>query len=70
MAQTKAQSWFEAWANIVIGFGINLAANLAILPLFWFHPTVSDAFGIGILFTVISLVRSFVLRRIFNKLHG
>jgi hypothetical protein len=70
MAQTRSQSWFEAWANIAIGFGINLAANLAILPLFGFHPTVSDAFGIGVLFTVISLIRSFVLRRIFNRLHG
>lgn len=70
MAQTKAQSWFEAWANIAIGFGINLIANLMVLPIFGFYPTVSDAFGMGVIFTVISLIRSYLLRRLFNKLHG
>lgn len=70
MAQTRTQSWVEAGANIAIGFGINLVANLLVLPLFGFYPTVTDAFGIGVIFTLISLVRSYALRRIFNKLHG
>lgn len=60
----------EAWSNIVVGFVINLIANLIVLPVFGFHVTVSDAFGIGVIFTGISLARSYVLRRIFNKLHG
>ena len=67
-SQTKLGSFIEAWLNIAVGFGINFAANLVILPQFGFAITVSDAFGIGVIFTVISLVRSYVLRRFFNGL--
>lgn len=68
MAQTRAGSFAEAWANIAVGFGINYAANLIVLPWFGLAVTPSKAFGIGIVFTVISLARSYVLRRWFNGL--
>ena len=66
--QTKLGSFVEAWANIAVGFGINYCANLLVLPLFGLNVTPSDAFGIGVIFTVISLVRSYILRRWFNGL--
>ena len=68
MAQTKWGSFAEAWANIAVGFGINFTANLLVLPWFGFHVTAADAFGIGIIFTGISLARSYILRRWFNGL--
>ena len=68
MAQTKFGSFIEAWANIAVGFSINFFANMAILPLFGFKVTAGSAFEIGLIFTVISLVRSYVLRRWFNGL--
>jgi hypothetical protein len=69
MAQTKLGSIAEAWANIAIGFTINYCANLMILPLFGFHSlTARNNFIIGCIYTVISLVRSYVLRRWFNNL--
>lgn len=69
MAQTKLGSITEAWANIAVGFTINFAANMLILPLFGFHSlTLRNNFIIGLLYTVISLVRSYVLRRWFNGL--
>jgi len=68
MAQTKTGSLVEALANIAVGFSINWCANMAILPLFGFHVTGGQAFGIGLIFTAISLVRSYVLRRWFNGL--
>jgi hypothetical protein len=68
MAQTKLGSFIEAWANIVVGFAINFCANMAILPLFGFKVTAGGAFEIGLIFTAISLVRSYVLRRWFNGL--
>lgn len=69
MAQTKFGSVIESLANIAVGFTINFTANLIILPLFGFHNlTVRNNFIIGILYTVISLVRSYVLRRYFNGL--
>jgi hypothetical protein len=67
--QTKLGSILEAWANIFIGFGINFCANMLILPLFGFHNlTIGKNFEIGLLYTVISLVRSYVLRRSFNRI--
>lgn len=68
MTQTRTGSAVEALANIVVGFSINWIANLLVLPLFGFQVTGAQAFGIGLIFTVISLVRSYVLRRWFNGL--
>lgn len=68
MAQTRLGSFVEAWANIAIGFAINWTANMLILPLFGFTTlTAAKAFGIGLAFTAISLIRQYVLRRWFNK---
>lgn len=67
MSQTVWGSIVEAKANIVIGFAINYAANLLILPLFGFTGlTLAKNFEIGLLYTVISIVRQFVIRRWFN----
>ena len=41
---------------------------MLILPLFGFHLSGTTAFEIGLIFTVISLVRSYILRRWFNGL--
>lgn len=66
--QTRLGSWIEAWANIFVGFAINWTANMIILPWFGFKMTGGKAFQIGLMFTIISLVRSYVLRRWFNGL--
>jgi hypothetical protein len=66
--QTRMGSFVEAWANILVGFTINFIANLAVLPLFGFNVTPSAAFGIGLVFTAISLARSYVLRRWFTNI--
>ncbi|QQP96529.1 DUF7220 family protein [Lysobacter enzymogenes] len=69
MTQTKTGSLAEAGANIAVGFAINWTANMLVLPLFGFTGlTAGKAFGIGLVFTVISLVRSYILRRWFNGL--
>ena len=69
MRQTRLGSWLEAWANIAVGFGVNWLANMIVLPAFGFHVTGSQAFHIGLVFTAISLVRSYLLRRVFNRIH-
>jgi len=69
MSQTRLGSFVESWANIIVGFSINFVANMLILPAFGFTSlTLKSNFVIGLLYTVISLVRSFVLRRWFNGL--
>lgn len=69
MSQTKKGSFIESWANVVIGFTINFVANLVILPAFGFSTlTAKTNFIIGLIYTVISVVRSYFMRRLFNKI--
>jgi hypothetical protein len=69
VSQTRIGSFIEASANIAVGFGINFTANMLILPHFGFTSLdASKAFGIGCCFTVISLCRSYLLRRGFANL--
>jgi hypothetical protein len=56
----------EAAANVGIGYLVALAATAVILPLFGYRVTAQDAIGISAAFTVVSLVRSYALRRLFN----
>lgn len=64
--QSRLSSFIEACVNVSIGFGVSMVANLVVLPAFGYPVTVPDAFGIGLVFTVISVVRSYVVRRVFN----
>ena len=67
MSQSKKGSLIEALINTTIGFGINFTANLVILPLFGFENlTLETNFYIGIAYTVVSVARSYVVRRWFN----
>jgi len=54
---------------IDVGSGLILATliQLLIFPFFDLHPTVWDSFNIAIIFTIISMVRSFLWRTIFSR---
>ena len=65
--QTRRGAIIEVWANILIGFGINYAANLAVLPLVGARMSLADNLWVGSIFTAISVVRSFVVRRHFER---
>lgn len=66
MTQTRLGSLIETIINTIIGFAINYVANLLILPLFGFHITPGANFLMGLLYTVISVARSYCVRRWFN----
>lgn len=71
MTQTRLGSLIEAIINVVIGFSINFAANMLIFPLFGFHITPGANLALGLIYTVISVARSYCVRRWFNaRLHG
>lgn len=71
MSQSKTESFVEAVINVVIGFSINYFANLLIFPLFGMHISAGDNFLMGLIYTGISVVRSYLIRRYFNaKLHN
>ena len=66
MTQTRLGSFIESCINVLIGFTINFAANLVILPLIGFQISVGQNLFIGVLYTIISVARSYAVRRWFN----
>lgn len=68
MAQSRLGSLAESVVNVLVGYGVAVGAQIAIFPLFGVHLPVSDNLLIGVLFTAVSLVRSYLLRRLFNRL--
>jgi membrane protein implicated in regulation of membrane protease activity len=66
--QTRWGSFVEAWANVAIGFVVAWGANAIVLPLFGLPVSGSKSFWIAVVFTVISLVRSYIVRRLFNRI--
>jgi hypothetical protein len=68
LSQTKRHSFIESLVNVAIGYGVALVSQLLIFPLYGIHIPISSNIAIGIWFTVISIVRSYVLRRWFNGL--
>lgn len=64
--QSKRMSAIEALCNVMVGYLVSVAANIVVLPSFGYNVSVGDSFAIGLAFTVISLIRSYFLRRVFN----
>jgi len=67
--QSKKQSLIETVGSVLIGYVVALISQLAIFPMFGIHISISSNLGISAWFTVISLIRSYIVRRCFNKLH-
>lgn len=66
MSQSRKMSLAESLLNVAIGYVIAIAAQIAVFPLFGIHVPLHDNLMIGALFTVVSIVRSYTLRRLFN----
>ncbi len=64
------QSFIESCINVAIGYGVALLSQILVFPLFGIHIPMSSNIAIGAIFTVISIARSYTVRRVFNKLHG
>lgn len=64
--QTKTQSLIESVVNVLIGYTVALISQLLIFPMFDIHVTFTDNLLIGLWFTVISIIRSYTIRRWFN----
>lgn len=69
--QSPRGAIIEAWLNIVIGFAVNFAANFAILPLIGAEFTAAQNFWMGWIYTSVSIIRQYAIRRWFNaRLHA
>ena len=70
MAQTKKQSLIESKTNILIGLPINYGLNYLLIPLMG-DSLISGKhhayFTMTAVFTVVAIIRSYTIRRMFNR---
>lgn len=64
--QSRVQSFIESLTNIMIGYMVALLSQLLIFPLFDIDVSLSENLLIGLYFTIISIARSYMVRRYFN----
>jgi len=68
MSQSRRLSIIEAVTNVVVGYALAVITQIILFPLFGLHASLGDNLAIGSVFVGVSLIRSFVLRRLFNRL--
>jgi hypothetical protein len=68
--QSKKQSLIESVVNVLTGYFIALISQIIVFPFFDIHVDFGQGALLAAVFTVISLSRTYVVRRIFNKLGG
>ena len=64
--QTRWESILEIMLNTTTGFIISWAVTLWVLPMFGHAVSYSQGFHITSIFTLISILRSYICRRAFN----
>lgn len=65
--QSKKGSIAECILGTVIGFLISVIAYIFILPFYGIYISIFENMQIVTIFTVISIARQYMLRRIFNN---
>jgi hypothetical protein len=70
MNQSKTKSLIEAIVNTLVGFFVSLGITGIVLPLYGYNITLQDNLHITVIFTISSILRSYVLRRVFNSMKG
>jgi hypothetical protein len=66
--QSRAMSLLEAVVNVVVGYGIAVLTQAELFPLFGIRLAIRDNLLIGAVFTVVSIMRSYRLRRTFEAI--
>ena len=66
MKQSRTMSFVEAVTNVIVGYGVAVATQILIFPMFGLHATLAQNLKIGAVFTVVSIARSYALRRLFE----
>jgi len=66
--QSRRMSFLESLTNVAVGYGVAVTAQIAVFPLFGLEVSLSDNLVIGAIFTGISILRSYTLRRIFEEI--
>ena len=67
--QSRRMSMIEAASATATSYCVAIGCQLVIYPLFDIHVTLTQNFALAAVFTLISLVRGYMVRRVFNYIH-
>ena len=68
MTQSRAKSLIESVTNVVIGFVVSLVFwSVFIVPVYNLNVSFVQNIEITLWFTLLAIVRSYVVRRYFNR---
>ena len=70
MKQSRAMSLIESLANVAVGYGVAVVTQILIFPIFGLRTTLAQNLMMGAIFTLVSIARSYVLRRLFEGLRS
>ena len=65
--QSKKESLIETLTSVFVGWLIGVILNMLVLPLFDYDVSLTDGVLISIIFTAVSVIRSYIIRRWFNS---
>lgn len=68
MSQSRIQSMVEANVSTAIGFCVSWAITPVVLAAFGYDVGAGSALGITAIYTAVSIVRGYVVRRAFNRI--
>jgi len=69
MSQPRWHSMLETIANVVVGIAVSLIIQITIMPLvLHVQPTIEQNMALVAIFTIASIIRGYVMRRLFNKI--
>lgn len=68
MKQSRLMSLVESLVNVLVGYGVAVLTQVLVFPLFGLAVTIDENLLIGLVFTGVSIIRSYALRRSFEAL--
>lgn len=68
MKQSRAMSLVEAAVNVGIGYGVAVVTQILVFPVFGLQATLAQNLKMGAVFSLVSIIRSFALRRGFDAI--
>ena len=65
--QSRRHSLIEAITNVVVGYALAVITKIVVFPRFGLQVSFRDNIAIGAIFVLVSLVRSYAIRRVFER---
>jgi hypothetical protein len=65
MKQSRLMSLVEAVTNVIVGYALAVVTQIIVFPWFGLEAALGEHMAIGVAFVAVSLVRSYLLRRLF-----